>query len=267
MTKLALNRRSLRLSWSDAVAGAELYVGNDVGAFASDWHFHDGWQVVAVTKGERRYELKSGTIIARPGGLVLLPPRLVHRAHCLEGSHTDFRIATLPAESGELMRPGTPMVSPTSKHIDVFASMFRTLKAVGKRESTTTDILGLHRILCESRPAGTLRISAAPAFVLQMEGYLLKVLDRIPSLDDLSSQAGVSRYHLSHAFTSHIGLSPLAFHTRARLMRSRRLIAEGSSLADASFLLNFSDQSHFGRQFKRVYGMTPGEYRLSLEVG
>jgi AraC-like DNA-binding protein len=266
MAKLPLDRRSLWLSWSDAVAGAELYVGKDVRAFASDWHFHEGWQLVAVTKGERHYELKSGTIIARPGRLVLLPPRLVHRAHCLEESHTSFRIATLPADSGELTMPGTPMVSPSSKHLDVFTSIFESLKIYGKPDATAADIFGLHTIFRESRPISTLRISAAPAFVLQMEAYLLKAMDRIPSLDALSSLAGVSRYHLSHAFTRHIGLSPLAFHTRARLMRSRRLIAEGSSLADASFLLSFSDQSHFGRQFKRVYGMTPGEYQQSLET-
>jgi AraC-like DNA-binding protein len=264
--KLPLDRRPLRLSWSGVVAGAELYVGNDVRAFASDWHFHEGWQLVAVTKGERRYELKSGTIIAKPGRLILLPPRLVHRAHCLEGSHTSFRIATLPAESGDLTMMGAPMVSPSSRHLDLFSSIFESLKAYGKHDPTAPNIFGLQTIFRESRPISTLRISAAPAFVVEMEAHLLKALDRIPSLNDLSSLAGVSRCHLSHAFTRHIGLSPLAFHTRARLMQSRRLIAEGSSLADASFLLSFSDQSHFGRLFKRVYGMTPGEYRQVLEA-
>jgi AraC-like DNA-binding protein len=266
VAKLPSDRQSLRLSWSDAVAGAELYVGKDVRTFASNWHFHEGWQLVAVTKGERHYELKSSTIIAKPGRLVLLPPRLVHRAHCLEGSHTSFRIATLPASSGDSMMPGTPMVSASFKHLDVFTSVFESLKAYGKDDSAAADIFGLQTIFRESRPISTLRISAAPAFVLHMEAYLLKALDRVPSLDALSSLAGVSRHHLSHAFTRHIGLSPLAFHTRARLMRSRRLIAEGSSLADASFLLSFSDQSHFGRQFKRTYGMTPGEYQQSLQM-
>jgi AraC-like DNA-binding protein len=158
------------------------------------------------------------------------------------------------------------MVSPSSKHLDVFTSVFESLKAYGKHDSIAADIFGLQTILRESRPISNLRISARPAFVLQMEAYLLQAPDKVPSLDTLSSLAGVSRYHLSHAFTRHIGLSPLAFHTRARLMRSRRLIAEGSTLADASFLLSFSDQSHFGRQFKRVYGMTPGEYQRSLQT-
>jgi AraC-like DNA-binding protein len=266
VAKLPLDRGSLRLSWSDSVAGAELYVGKDVRTFASNWHFHEGWQLVEVTKGERHYECKSGTITARPGRLVLLPPRLVHRAHCLEGSNTSFKIATLPAASGPQTMLGTPMYSPSPKHLDLFASAFESLKASGKYDSNPAYFFGLHTIWSESRPTKTLRISATPAFVLKMEAYLLKALDRIPSLDSLSSLAGVSRYHLSHAFTRHVGLSPLAFHTRARLMRARRLIAQGLSLADASFLLNFSDQSHFGRQFKKVYGMTPGEYQHSLEV-
>jgi len=266
MPRRPLARRSLRLSWSDTVAGAELYIGEDVKSFASDWHFHEGWQLVAVTKGERRYEFKSGTVIAKPGQLVLLPPRLVHRAHCLEGSHTNFRIATLPPDFGEIIAPATPRVSPSSKHLNVFSSSFESLKAVGEHDTRVSDMFGLHAIFRESRPVSTLPPSPAPAFVLRIEEYLLMVLDRIPSLDALSSLAGVSRYHLSHAFTKHIGLSPLAFHTRARLIRARRLIAEGSSLANASFHLSFTDQSHFGRQFKMVYGMTPGEYRQSLET-
>lgn len=265
MAKLSLDRQSLRLSWSEAVAGAELYVGKDVRAFTSNWHFHEGWQVVSVTKGERRYEFKSGTVIAKPGQLVLLPPRLVHRAHCLEGSHTSFQIATLPADVGA-PTPVTPMVSASYRHLGAFSSIFESLRALGKNDSTAADIFGLRKIFRESRPISTFRISATPAFVFQIEAYLLNALDRIPSLGALSSFTGLSRYHLAHAFTKHIGLSPLAFHMRARLMQSRRLISEGSSLADASLLLRFSDQSHFGRQFKRVYGMTPGEYRQSLEL-
>jgi AraC-like DNA-binding protein len=122
----------------------------------------------------------------------------------------------------------------------------------------------LETILTESRARSAFAFTAPPAFVLQMESYLLKSMETVPSLDSLSSLAGVSRYHFVHAFTKHVGLSPLAFHARARLMRSRKLISEGWSLADTSLSLRFSDQSHFGRQFKSVYGMTPGEYRQSI---
>jgi AraC-like DNA-binding protein len=264
MAKLPIDRRSLRLSWSGAVAGTELYVGKDVTAFASDWHFHEGWQVVAVSKGERRYGFKSGAVVAKPGRLVLIPPRLVHRGFCPEADSTTFKIATLPGDSRGLVMPGAPMVCFTSKPLEVFTSYFESLKVYGKPLQAKEGISGLEAIFRESTPVDTVQVSVAPAFVLQLEAYLLRDLEKIPSLDSLSLLAGVSRYHLAHAFTKHIGLSPLAYHARARLMRSRKLIAEGTSLADASLLLRFSDQSHFGRQFKRVYGMTPGEYQQSL---
>jgi hypothetical protein len=195
MTLVPLDDRPLRLSWSDAVAGAELYVGKNVRAFSSNWHFHEGWQLVAVTKGERHYELKSGNIVAKPGRLVLLPPRLVHRAHCLKGSHTSFRIATLPADSRDLTMLGTAMVSPSSKHLDVFTSIFECLKASGKQDPTTTNISGLQTIFRESSPINLLRVSAAPAFVTELAAYLLKALNSVPLLDGLSSLAGVSCYH------------------------------------------------------------------------
>ncbi len=100
MAKLSLDRQSLRLSWSEAVAGAELYVGKDVRAFASNWHFHEGWQVVSVTKGERRYEFKSGTVIAKPGQLVLLPPGWSTELIALRGAIPASRLRRYRQMSG-----------------------------------------------------------------------------------------------------------------------------------------------------------------------
>ena len=267
MAELPSVRKPLKLSWSESISGTELYDGEDVDTFATDWHFHEGWQLVAVTKGERHYQFKSSSIVAEPGRLVLVPPRLVHRAHCLDQGNTSFKIATLPAVRLNVEAPAAPISWPTPKFFDTFISVFESLKVDGKHEPKATVLSHLQTILSESSATSTLGFSAPPAFVIQMESYLLKSLEKVPSLDSLSSLAGVSRYHFAHAFTKHVGLSPLAFHARARLMRSRKLISEGWSLTDTSLSLRFSDQSHFGRQFKRVYGMTPGEYQQSVASG
>lgn len=263
MAKDSHDRRALRLSWSDALSGTELYDGEQVGTFATDWHFHEGWQLVAVTSGERHYEFQSGSIVAQPGHLVLVPPGLVHRAHCSDAGNTSFRIATLPAIHLISGTAGTPIVWPAPKLFDSFISVFTALKS-GDKHGLEAALPSLQAILPRRSAASSLSRSAPPAFVRRIRAFLLNSAEKPPSLSSLASLAGVSPYHLTHAFTKHIGLPPLAFHTRARLMRSRRMIADGNSLAEASLALNFSDQSHFGRLFKRVYGMTPGEYQQNL---
>ncbi len=257
-------REGLRLSRSKAVPGAELYRGDDLKTFGTGWHFHEGWQLVAVTKGQRHYQLRSGTVTAKPGQLLLLPPRLVHKAHCDRNQQTSFRIATLPEKCVALETAHTAISHAEPQLVDAFVSVFRMLvktQEIGKKSSIFTH---LHDIFDARILAGNAGSCMFPPSVRQIEAYMLTHLQEVPSLSQLSSLVGLDKYYFAHMFSKHVGLSPLAFHTRARLMQARSLIAQGWTLSDTSAYLSFSDQSHFGRHFKRVYDMTPSEYQRSV---
>jgi AraC-like DNA-binding protein len=45
-----------------------------------------------------------------------------------------------------------------------------------------------------------------------------------------------------------------------RLDRAKRLIAQGTRLADAALDAGFADQAHFTRHFRNAFGMTPGRW-------
>jgi AraC-like DNA-binding protein len=257
-------RGKLRLSRSQAVSGAELYDGEDIETFATDWHFHEGWQFVALTKGERHYQFRHGSVIAKPGHLIILPPRLVHKARCIARGNTSFKIATLPEVSIDAGAASAAISQSTPRLVDAFVSVFRMLRSANHGKAKATILYRLREILAESVSTAGAGSSTIPAPLLQIESYMLDRLDQVPSLDLLSSLVGLSRYHFAHTFSKHVGLSPLAFHSRARLMQARQLIAQGWSLAETSAHLKFSDQSHFGRHFRRVYGMTPGEYQQNV---
>ena len=259
-------REGLRLSRSEAVLGAELYHGEDIETFATDWHFHQGWQLVTVTKGERHYRFRNGSVIARPGQLIILPPRLVHKARCIARGKTSFKIATLPEACVEVSAASAAICHSAPRLADAFVSVFRTLTFADESKTKSMILPRLQEILAEGIVANGSGSRALPPLILQIESYMLEHLDQVLSLDCLSSLAGLSRYHLAHAFSKHVGLSPLAFHSRARLMQARSLIAQGWALSDTSAYLKFSDQSHFGRHFKRVYDMTPGEYQQSVSA-
>jgi AraC-like DNA-binding protein len=45
-----------------------------------------------------------------------------------------------------------------------------------------------------------------------------------------------------------------------RLEQAKKMITAGTPLAEIAATAGFSDQSHFNRQFKKAYGMTPGRW-------
>ncbi len=84
------------------------------------------------------------------------------------------------------------------------------------------------------------------------------------TLDEMASEAGMSRYHFVRAFSRVVGMTPHAWQLDMRIQRARSLLDQGMPLADAALQLGFADQSHFQRAFKQRVAATPGEYRRNF---
>ena len=80
------------------------------------------------------------------------------------------------------------------------------------------------------------------------------------SLTTLAAEAGMSRWHFIRAFSGRFGLTPHAYVIERRVDLSRRLLDAGGRPAEVAARCGFADQSHLIRHFKRVVGVTPGEY-------
>ncbi len=86
-------------------------------------------------------------------------------------------------------------------------------------------------------------------------------IKQAPTLDELATLAGTSRYTLVRQFGRRQGLPPMAWLLQLRLQRARERIAAGWGLADTAVSCGFSDQSHLTRLFSRQFGYTPGSWR------
>jgi AraC family transcriptional regulator len=81
------------------------------------------------------------------------------------------------------------------------------------------------------------------------------------SLDELASQAGVSRFHFARQFRLSTGESAMGYLRRMRIERSKSILqTRGSTIAEVAARLGFSDQSHFTRIFGRLVGVSPGSF-------
>jgi AraC-like DNA-binding protein len=81
-----------------------------------------------------------------------------------------------------------------------------------------------------------------------------------PDLATLSREVGLSRFQTLRLFRRHYGVTPRAFHLHFRLALARHSLKSGTSLAEVAASCGFVDQSHFTKQFKRLVGVTPGQY-------
>ena len=80
-------------------------------------------------------------------------------------------------------------------------------------------------------------------------------------LEDLAKLCGFSPYYFLRAFRKTLGLPPFEFLTNIRVERAKELLAKGLSISESAQLTGFYDQSHLHRHFKRIAGVTPGQYR------
>lgn len=97
--------------------------------------------------------------------------------------------------------------------------------------------------------------------VKRIRQYLEEHYSENVSLDELTALSGLSSYHLIRVFRGETGLPPHAHLEQIRVNRGRQFLRGGMAIAEVAFLTGFTDQSHFSRHFKKMTGVTPGQYQ------
>jgi AraC family transcriptional regulator len=94
--------------------------------------------------------------------------------------------------------------------------------------------------------------------------YLEEHLDAGPTLERLAAVARLSPYHFARQFKAATGLPPHRYVIARRVERAKQLLQGGGdlSLAEVAAHAGFSDQSVFSRHFKRLVGVTPGQFQM-----
>lgn len=81
-----------------------------------------------------------------------------------------------------------------------------------------------------------------------------------------AESAGVSQYQLLRGFKRLYGLPPHAYEIHLRVERARDMLRRGYTVAEAAAANDFTDQSHFARHFRRIWGLTPRQYAQAPDV-
>lgn len=101
--------------------------------------------------------------------------------------------------------------------------------------------------------------------IQKCKNFIFEHLYEKISLTHLADYLGMNPSYLSHLFKKEVGISISEYIQTEKIKEAKKLIEVGEkSLADIYVPLGFLDQSHFTKAFKKVIGITPKEYRLSV---
>lgn len=87
-------------------------------------------------------------------------------------------------------------------------------------------------------------------------------LGRALSLEALAHAVNLSPSRLHNVFKNETGVSPARYLKTLRLERAKELLAESFlSVKEIRVCVGIGDESHFVRDFRKAYGLTPTQYR------
>lgn len=102
--------------------------------------------------------------------------------------------------------------------------------------------------------------------VLEIKQYIEEHLEESVRISEICAHLGYSKTYLSHIFHEMSGDTMANYITLRKIDRAKTLVREQKmNFSEISELLGFSNPQYFSRVFKRVTGMSPSEFRQSLE--
>jgi len=237
-------------------------------------HSHDYFVICLIERGRQTFTHKGAKYFTPPGGVILINPGAVHTGEAADAQGFEMysiypTVSHMETAVYELTGRRQPL--PFFKDVRIDDRWARNnILTLRKAISEPADPLE-----CESRFLWTLtqfikgyadvthtepKLGHEKRAVARARSYIEESFSQGISLKALAEHVALSPYYLLRIFHAEVGMPPYAYLESVRVRHAQRLIDAGKSLAQVAMEVGFSSQSHLTHQFKRIIGVTPGQY-------
>ncbi len=254
-------------------------------------HSHDFYELVVIVSGTGTHFTQSNSFTLHPGNVFVITPGLEHGYHdvdnlrlynilfdnkLFEDSFYDLR--NMPGYHAMLrLEPSYRNETGLSNLMQLTPAQLAEIMPLLEQMQTEGDAIESD-IGAQSKAFAYLLLLLVSLFRIYADHprkdnhTIMRIADALSFLEshanrpvstkELMELTNMSASTLNRHFQNATGLSPVEFHIQRRIEYACRLIRTSDlSMGEISEATGFNDANYFSRQFRKVMGMSPRQYR------
>ncbi len=255
----------------------------------STWHYHINYEISFITEGFGKRIVADSIEEFHPGDLVFIGGKLPHvwiadkntsspSGRTLETVYLQFSADIVPPEllalpefenvkkALELSERGMKIMDktlneassimlqlPYMKGFDRMLNFLKLMDTIGKSDSV--ELLASEDYIKKRFTTGNKRIGV-------IHEYLMNHYKEDIDLEKLSNLVSLAKGSLCRFFKGNMGMTIFEYLNKIRIDYACKLLMDQDlSILEVSFDSGFNNLSHFNKQFKKIIGLTPTDYK------
>ena len=255
-------------------------------------HWHQEMEIQIILSGNAQYNVNGENYTVKEGTALYIAPNAIHQSFALEPGTIGYNLVILPILFTRILKnihceqyalpltmkqPSAFLITPDTK---TGFGILETLRRMYYTESSNNayelfllqNLLSIWHSLLSLFPKPT--EDSIDSSRLLRESRMRNMLEYIHdnysqpiTVSQIAASASISRSECFRCFSDISHITPVEYLNQYRMFEAtRQLTITNDPITDICYAVGFNSTSYFSKEFKKLYQMTPREYRLSKKT-